>query len=339
MADSFRTHEHARQSTWCRHRWAADLRPGSSHVLVPQAFARNLAPQCREAIVQHFAGTRSDPQSEIAWHRDAGNALSSQVACINFLGPLMADPGLLSLVVGAALGCPPPQMLPVAPSGTNSGSPGGLVDFEWTGRADHLGEWPKSGRPVRGAHVTSADAVVRFATEDGPCTVLIEWKYTERYGQPLADNPRGGNHTRRARYGGRLIAPDGPLRADLGVTIDDLFWEPFYQMARQQMLAFRMQRAAEDGAHRVICLHLSPAGNTALHAVTAPALRRFGTDAFEVFRGLLTDPSSFRATTIEAAFAPALAAAAAQPADSPAGRWARYLHDRYGVGTAPAPAP
>jgi hypothetical protein len=65
------------------------------------------------------------------------------------------------------------------------------------------------------------------------------------------------------------------------------------------MLAFQMQKAREHGADRVRVLHISPKANTALRKVTAPSLRRFGDDTFDVFRSVLTQPDAFVSRSTE----------------------------------------
>jgi hypothetical protein len=202
----------------------------------------------------------------ITWHQHANHALSSQVTCLNFLMPLATRPKLLASVIGNALGISSPTMLEVE-SGPD-GRPW-FVGFEWIGRADYLNEVGNSGIRTRGANATSADAVVRFEHEGRIETVLIEWKYTESYGAPI---PPKGNQVRLGRYRDLVFAPFGPVREDYGLAIGDFFWEPFYQLVRQQMLAFQMQAAHEDGAERVRVLHIAPSENRALHTVTAPAL-------------------------------------------------------------------
>lgn len=200
-----------------------------------------------------------------------------------------------------------------------------FVGFEWTGRADYLSEWAKDAKSTtRGANATSADAVVRFEHEERIETLLIEWKYTETYGAPLQAD---GNPTRIARYVHKAFTPAGPIRADLGLKLEDFFWEPFYQLLRQQMLAWRMTQAHEDGADRVRVLHISPAANRALHAVTSPSLRRFGDDAFEVFRCLLAQPEDFISQTTNQVFGALLLAKHNDPA---ACEWSGYIRDRYG---------
>ncbi|MBX7247304.1 MAG: hypothetical protein K1X53_17550 [Candidatus Sumerlaeaceae bacterium] len=279
---------------------------------MPQHKALNLFAPIREQATAYFRACG------ISWHQHANHALSSQVSCINFLMPLATQPALLSRVIGKALGIAPPAMLPVE-SGPD-GSPW-FVGFEWIGCEDYLTEAGRSGTRTRGANATSADAIVRFETAGGIETALIEWKYTESYGAPI---PTRGNDVRVARYKDLAFAPNGPVRTDTGLTISDFFWEPFYQLLRQQMLAFRMQAASEHHTTRVRVLHVAPSANLALHNVTAPALQHRGSDAFDVFRGLLVRPDDFVSRSTEAVFGEALSDAVG---DSLA--WAAYLRERY----------
>lgn len=284
---------------------------GAAWRLPPDRLADNLEPSVREAAIDYFGRLH-----QITWHRHAAHGLSSQSCCVNFLMPLATRPDLLSRVIGDALGIAPPEMLVVEEGAFGQDW---FVGFEWIGRQDYLNEAAATGARTRGANATSADAVVRFRHEGRIETLLIEWKYTERYGAPL--DPKG-NPTRVRRYQDLAFAPDGPIRNDLGLNVEDFFWEPFYQLLRQQMLAARMQAAHEDGADRVRVLHISPSGNHDLHKVTAPALRPFGDDAFEAFSAVLVDPDAFIGRTTEQVFGPTLAAFPDDP-------WSRYLTGRY----------
>lgn len=279
---------------------------GAPYALAQSDRALNLSPEVREAALRHFR------QQRIAWHQHARSGLSSQIACVNFLLPLATRPGPLAELVGLWLGIEPPEMLPVEDGPL--GEPW-FVGFEWIGERDYLGEGGRS----RGQHVTSADAFVRFRSGGRIEGLLVEWKYTECYGQP--PNP-ARTPERLRRYGDKAFAPTGPLRDDLGLSLADLFWDPFYQMLRQQMLAVAMERAGEGGVERMRTLYLSPAGNVALHAVTAPALQSFGVNAIEAFSGVLIQPTRFLALSIEDAFGPVLVDHAKEP-------WSAYLLDRY----------
>lgn len=280
--------------------------------LVPEQKTLNLAPSIRDVAPRYFVA------KNITWHTHANHALSSQVCCLNFLMPLAEQPDRLARLVGRALGIEPPAMLPVEDG--PDGRPW-FVGFEWNGAGrDYLNEGAAGGTLKRGSNSTSADAVVRFQGADGPETLLIEWKYTETYGAPIAES---GNATRTKRYEDLAFAPNGPVRADLGLALANFFFEPFYQLLRQQMLAYQMEKAGEHEARRVRVLHISPTGNTALHRVTSPVLRRFGTDAFEVFRSLLVRPDQFVNRSTEELFRPLVDDAGFGD------EWGRYIAARY----------
>lgn len=282
----------------------------------PEHFELNLNPTYAEVLVEHFAS----PDSPIQWHPHRNSGLSSQVCCLNFLAPLMHRPAILAQVLTCALGTAPVTMLAV---GHDTNGNEIFVDFEWIGRSRYLSEW--SGTGIRGAKVTSADALARFVNHDGQIvTVLIEWKYTESYRGRLQEK---GNRTRTARYATRTFAPNGPIRADLGLTLHDFYWEPFYQMLRQQILAWQMERARDLGSNKVVVLHLSPAQNTKLRLVSSEFSLRFGSDTFKAFQDVLVDPTAFLACSIEQAFMPTLTSVAQE---DPFDVWASYLLDRYG---------
>jgi len=284
---------------------------GRPFELRPEHARLNLAPALRSAAEALFAA-----EPAIQWHRFAGHGLSSQACCLNFLLPFADKPALLSRWIGAVLRIAPPEMLVIEPGRAGSDW---YVAFEWIGDRDYLGEGNAMGGRSRGANATAADAAVKFRDAAGAThLLLIEWKYTESYGTPLTGDPTG---KRPRRYGAIAFAPDGPIRADAGVVLADFFWEPFYQLLRQQVLAHRIETDPGSGIDRARVLHLSPAGNQALHRVTAPALARFGSDAFDVFRSLLIDPDAFIGCTIEDAFAPL--------AGWPEADWFPYLRDRY----------
>jgi hypothetical protein len=310
-APTFDAPERALQGAW----FATALAPhhgyrGAAYRVPPAHRLHNLAPAIRDSADRLFAAT-----PPIQWHQHANHGLSSQVCCVNFLLPFADKPELLARWIEHVSGDEVAEVLPVE---TARAGQDWHVGFEWIGATDYLNEAPPGTTRRRGANATAADAAVMYRTASGRTNLLlIEWKYTERYGQPL--DPKG-NATRRLRYDHIWRAPNGPIRAEADVRLDDFFWEPFYQMLRQQMLAWHTERH-DTGIDRARVLHLSPAGNRPLHAVTAPTLRGFGDDAFEVFRSLLVDPTDFRSMSIETAFAPL--------ADWPEAGWYDWLQDRY----------
>jgi hypothetical protein len=269
----------------------------------------NLSPAIRDIATRYFA-------NRIAWHTHANHALSSQICCLNFLMPLAERPALLARLVARALAIPEPEMLCVEEG--PDGRPW-FVGFEWNGQ-DYLGE-SRNGVRMRGANCTSADAVVRFRNGARIEMLLIEWKYTERYGARI---PPKGNQTRSDRYRELAFHPNGPIQDNFSLTLENFFYEPFYQLLRQQMLAFQMQEARERAADRVRVLHISPAANLALKKVTSPAFRGWGEgDAFALFKSVLTEPENFIFRSTEELFAPLITELGSKD------EWSDYLFRRY----------
>lgn len=308
---SFATLQRELQGAW----FAANLAQlhgyaGKAYRVPPDQRLQNLAPALRDTASRLFAAV-----PVIQWHQHANHGLSSQVCCVNFLLPFADKPALLQRWIEHVTGDDVAEVLPVEKARAGQDW---FVTFEWIGEVDYLNERKGRAGRTRGANATAADAAVCYRTGDGRTNLLlIEWKYTERYGSPLNPN---GNPTRWCRYGSIYRAPNGPIRPDAAVSLDDFFYEPFYQLLRQQMLAWHNQRH-QAGIDRARVLHLSSAGNRVLHAVTSPALRKFGDQTFDVFRSLLTDPKDFRSMSIEAAFAPL--------AQWPEADWYPWLQNRY----------
>jgi hypothetical protein len=308
---SFDSEQRRLQGTW----FTKNLVPnhgyaGFEYRIPPACRELNLAPAIRTAADRLFSA-----EPAIQWHRHANHGLSSQVCCVNFLLPFAEKPELLRRWVEHVTTEQVSEMLPI--ESDRAGQPW-FVTFEWIGDTDYLNEGKNGALRKRGANATAADAALLYRDAQGRSNLLlIEWKYTEQYGQPL--KPKG-NATRRQRYEHIFRQPNGPIRADSDVTLEDFFYEPFYQMLRQQMLAWHTQ-AKNPEINRARVLHLSPSGNRPLHRVTSPGLRRFGDDAFNVFRSLLVDPRDFISMSTEDAFAPL---AAWSEAD-----WYPWLRNRY----------
>ena len=196
---------------------------------IPYRFAdrgTNFAPGLHPIAHAYFAG--DDQRPPITWHTHSNHALSSQVCCLNFLLPLATDRQRAKRFLTAALGIDDPDVQPVE---TTADGRDWFIGFEWTGAADYLNE-QMNGRPVqRGSNSTSADAFMCFRHGGQKHGLLIEWKYTESYGAPLPDRRRadgtGGHVTRCKRYGDIAFAQNGPIRNDLGLELEDFFWEPF----------------------------------------------------------------------------------------------------------------
>lgn len=308
---SFRTRERRHQTEYFRQNFAGNVGYGRSDVrLYPDHARLNLWPGLHDTAVNAFA-----QEPVIQWHQHANHGLSSQACCVNFLMPMAHKPELLSRWVGHALGIASPEMLPVETRAELDW----YATFEWIGDKDYLNEGGANGRRKRGANATASDAAVKFRAAGKTQLILIEWKYTEEYHHHRLSEDRRG--TRAKRYRDIAFYPNGPIRSDLGLRLTDFFHEPFYQLLRQQMLAWHIERDPASGIDHARVLHLAPARNRDLHRVTSQALKEFGDDAFEAFVAVLTNGDDFLSLTIEQAFAPL--------PDWPEAEWFPWLQSRY----------
>jgi hypothetical protein len=221
------------------------------------------------------------------------------------------------------LGYPVAEMLPLPLDAMAA-----YVAFEWIGERNYLGEG-RGGKATpdekrtRGANATSADAAVRFRRSDGQIQiVLIEWKYTELY---TARNIRfSKSRTDRLQtYALHLHRADSPF-ARLPVEEEALFFEPFYQLMRLQLLAAAMEGAHEMDADLVSVLHLVPHANRQLlERITSPKLLRFGTTIHDVWRRIVGE-DRFNARYVDMDVLPVVLR------EAPDSLWAAWMTGRYG---------
>lgn len=262
---------------------------------VPRAYAEeNLFPEIQQTVIAYFA------KYEIKWHdgrgkRPSNHLCDSQVCCANFLFPFADKPTDLAKLLRPLF----PDIQRVLPMEQE----GQFVSFEWIGRDNYLGEKiPRHGKRTRGANFTSADAAVMFERKGGlRQIVLIEWKYTESYSSTSLKTAKSGTD-RTAIYAHLYHRDDFPLNKELLPGFESLFYEPFYQLMRQQLLAHEMERTQELGAETVSLLHIAPAHNTDFQRVTSPTLRTLGDSVMEVWKKLQRYPNRFTSISTEEMF-------------------------------------
>lgn len=275
-------------------------------------------------------------QREIHWWRSSRsgddekingptrNMASSQIACVNFLLPLADKPEALVSILRHIDGdvrevIPLAYNRPVAKDTVPS-----LVEFEWVGAETCL----EGGPGIRGANTTSADALIVGVTSSGlRRAYLFEWKYVEEYegAKYLGDGKSG--ETRRRRYSGLYSAPDSRFNGQ--VPLEELLYEPFYQLTRLGLLADKMLRDNEFGVEEAMVVVVCPEGNSAYRkTITSPALKsRFPGAATvdQAFLSALRDPAHFVVTSPDAL----LAAVRKSPSSAEVPEWLVYNRDRY----------
>ncbi len=300
------------------------------HLLALGHEADNLYPALRgdPGVLQFFRERR------IKWWRDTNrtgdtrggdgptrNMASSQIACINFLLPLVEIGGALAAVLRAIDGGVKDI---VAIEHQETVAP---VEFEWIGLGGPLEE---GAAPTRGANTTSVDAFMVAETDAGRRAYLLEWKYVEEY--PTRNNYLGNGSrgdTRRRRYSSLYSAEYSSFNGS--TPMDELLYEPFYQLMRQRLLADRMVNNGELGITDAKVVAVVPKDNTAYRErITSPPLaQRFPNlnTVSDVFSATLKRPDE--AYNI---FCPStLIAAVERDCGDAAAEWVKYQRERYGL--------
>lgn len=244
---------------------------GKEREFVLKVPSLNLWAGIRDDAKEHFSangiawwkGTEADP---------TGHLLSSQVACVNHLYPMRQRFDIATSVLKQI----EPTIARALPVGT------GFVDFEYIGSQQYL----KEPAFTRGANCTSVDAVMLGETGDKEIILfLIEWKYTESYRPDNLYIPR-----RADVYDPLISSTDGPFNTD--VTPQSLYYEPFYQMMRQTLLARMFEIHGELECTRCLNVHVIPNDNKPLkERITSPGLQ--GQDIHETWRTLLKTPERY----------------------------------------------
>ena len=277
----------------------------------------NLFTEIRKTCPAYFA------DFDIKWHdgqngKPSSHLCDSQVCCVNFLFPFAKKSHLLSKILKPIF----PEFQEMLPIENEQ-----YVAFEWIGLRNYLGEKiPLNGKRTRGANYTSADAIVKFKRIDGKIQIaLIEWKYTESYGSALLKvAPSGTDRTKI--YEPLYLQNDCPINKELLESFDLLFYEPFYQFMRQQLLAYEMEKVHEMGADVVNVLHIAPMHNTDFHKITSPGLAKvkLGETAIEIWKKLVKGEDRFISIRTETLFSNLLTDRLPETQE-----WRNYICKRY----------
>ena len=248
--------------------------------------------------------------------RPTRNMASSQIACVNFLRPLIDIPEALTAVLQAI----DDDVTGVAD--IEHQDPSSPVELEWIG-LDHALEGP--GVKSRGANSTSVDAFMVAETPGGRRAYLLEWKYVEEY--RTRDKGKGKQgETRRKRYA--HLYEESPSFNDK-VPFDEWLFEPFYQILRLRLLADRMVRNRELGVSEAKVVVVVPEENRAYRErVTSPKLAMmFPNRAVSgIVQESLVHPEREYASVSQLKLADAVRRRCGD--DSAA--WGEYHHNRYG---------
>jgi hypothetical protein len=240
----------------------------------------NLWTDIRKEALDYF------DSNDITWFvggdKPTGHLLSSQIACVNHLFFLRQKHDLSTLLLKAV----DPLVCSASIIDT------GYVEFEKTG-SKPLG---KEKSKKRGSNSTSIDALMVGEYADGKRILfLIEWKYTESYHNSKNKLLGESGNRRWNAYHALLTDTACPIRFENEEEMKSLFYEPFYQIMRQTLLAWEFINRKEYGVEDWIHLHVIPENNTELkNTITSPLLKYKGDTIETVWKSFLKKPEKYK---------------------------------------------
>ncbi len=256
-------------------------------------------------------------------HLPSNHLCCSQSCCINFLFPLVKRPDIIKAIFSRYY----PEFatsLPLTGDKPLTDGTYPFIAFEWIGTRDYLGEAKRKGMPrTRGANFTSADFAFRFRRKDGKIQIVLgEWKYTEDY-----RSLDKGIKARKQNYNLAFNRHGGVFKQRGEDLYGALFFDPFYQLMRLQLLAQEMELSREMDADVVSVLHICPEANREFRdRVTSPYLANTfpGKGTLEIWKELVPQNKS-KSISVEDLLNTIL-----RRTKTDDWEWADYLKVRYG---------
>lgn len=243
----------------------------------------NLYAPIRAKVLKYFE------ENSINWwgsNRPSGHTLSSQIACLNHLAPIMNNATtVLSIINGIRNEFT--EVLPV-----NCDKTPAYIAFEVVSCKDHLNEKYSS----RGSNCTSVDALIMAKHKSGKIYLIpIEWKYTESYDtfdKSIAGKMKSKELERQRRY--NQLINDSTQLVRLEKYEGSIYYqEPFYQLMRQTLWAEQIiehmdeeDLQADDYWH----VHVVPTDNDKL---LNHKYKVSGKEMEDTWRSILKDQSKY----------------------------------------------
>jgi len=254
-----------------------------------------------------FKAVKYFDKSQIRWHAQKHNLLSSQILCINLFFPLREHPELLKLWLSSRLA----DVEEVTD-----------LDFEYIGPDDP--QEPSGYRNYfneegsRGQNRTSADVAVTWRNSEGSKNLLLlEFKFTEanfgvcsRYpnmdskrclsSREVVRSPRTKCYRAQVgrHYWDYISAGNSPFRQEL-LTAEGYcpFRYDFYQLMRNQLLAHCIQTDPKEHYNKVDFSIMYHTDNDRLMIMSRPFNKE--KDPLKAWQKLLSYPDTFHVFTIQ----------------------------------------
>ena len=243
------------------------------HCLDDDFYKENFIPCYRQEIDSYFRIYNRQ------WH-SKNNLTSSQVLCVNLLFPFIDKPEKLINIVSAIY----PEAVKMLPLDNRvfGGDKETYLSFEWKDHNNLLSE-PRN--------LTTVDVVFKFADRQGKThLVLSEFKYAESYNNE--SKLFSGKKTNRFKiYENFLKSADCQIKwEEMRINPEALFFDPFDQLMRLQLLASEMERIKFDKADIVSALLLVPHENRDyLDNITSRELSQYGKTVPEVWNEIVEE--------------------------------------------------
>lgn len=205
-------------------------------------------------------------ENNISWwagDTPSGHILSSQIACINHLMPLIHDKDAVLAILNAVSD----EFTDVLSIPCDKQP--AFIAFEVVSKKQHLNEKTLN----RGSNCTSVDAFIYAKHKSGSKWLIpIEWKYTEHYAtldKSTEDRPNEPKDTngkgieRQNRYN-QLIENSAQLKSLECYQGSIYYQEPFYQLMRQTLWAeevIKHQNLEDLKAVDFLHIHVIPKQN------------------------------------------------------------------------------
>ncbi len=277
-----------------------------SHVL--QCGKKNLFEWIRdkEKFPQYKSAIDYFDANEITWHKGGvekivGNTLSSQIACLNHLFAIREDEEAVRAMINGIYDIKFESVEKITYDKCHKG----YIAFEVIDENNKL----KERGHRRGSYCTSIDALVCAVDKDqNKWLIMIEWKYTETYGNKDystddGKGPKDENKTGKARmklYDHLIKDSDYLERPKDDKYQGSIYYqEPFYQLMRQTLWAEQVIKhglSSEDEnaepmeAVEYLHIHVIPKDNDEF---------RRGGETEQIWTSMLTEEGKKRYKTID----------------------------------------
>jgi len=245
-------------------------------------------------------------QNKIGWWRGrnglpTNHMLSSQVACVNHLFWIMKNEDAATEVLKVI----DPEFKAVPFPKTIDSDEENYVEFEYDGfdltkknGKNIIGE----KRSARGATSTSVDAAMLAQKGEQKILVFIEWKYVEKYSGTAIEKMSDTYRKQRSIYRNLLTMNESPIKMNLSTENNKCDYdkdyvkfsiEPFYQLMRQTLLAWRLSGENHIIADDYIHIHAIPQKNIQLlKGKTSPCISN-GVNICDGWKTYLKNPNKY----------------------------------------------